>query len=634
MSISEQPELVSIFDGLNEKQKEAVCCDKGIVRVNAGAGTGKTKVLISRLAFLIKNGVPVEKILSVTFTNKAAGEMKDRAKKMLNTMNFTPLICTFHGFCCKLLKEEMSYLNWTSNSFTIMSEEDQDSCLEEIFENHRIHSKMPKYTFKRALRDIELYKEKNTEFYIDYMTNPSLNREFVPWDGKEWEDEKKLKTLIIKDYLKKQRQCCYLDFNDLIFFAIHLLKRFSEVKKRWNDQLDFIQVDEFQDVSRHQYELLQLLWGHQKYLFAVGDPDQNIYEWRGSKSEYFEDLEALAIRSNTSFQNIVLDENYRSGQPILNISNRMISRLKRASRKELHAVKNKSRNRPVYVRKETEAEELDWLSDQIKKLTESIQGKNIAVLTRVNSHIDRVARVLEKKDIRYRIICNQPFVKRKGIRDAIAFLSLIANQNDDIAFDRIINVPHRGMSESKRKILKQYSSEHNCSLFEALSQNLNEEAFSEDRMKEKMPDFQSEERSEYHPLFPSEFVNLISRMNKKSGKTKLIDILDCVLKESGYEQDMMLRGDEEQKDNIAELKSLIEKEEREAEENLDVQAFLAKIACEPKCDERDKKSKGKDDDNAVNLLTVHAAKGLEFKYVFIPFFNDEIFPQRKKGSSG
>ena len=161
MSISEQPELVSIFDGLNEKQKEAVCCDKGIVRVNAGAGTGKTKVLISRLAFLIKNGVPVEKILSVTFTNKAAGEMKDRAKKMLNTMNFTPLICTFHGFCCKLLKEEMSYLNWTSNSFTIMSEEDQDSCLEEIFENHRIHSKMPKYTFKRALRDIELYKEKN-----------------------------------------------------------------------------------------------------------------------------------------------------------------------------------------------------------------------------------------------------------------------------------------------------------------------------------------------------------------------------------------------------------------------------------------------------------------------------------------
>ena len=577
---------MDLFEQLNEKQLEAVKETEGYVRVIAGAGSGKTKLLVSRYAYLVKEyGIDSANILCVTFTNKAAGEMRRRIRELIGAEYDTGLICTYHGFCARLLREDPHKL-FFSKGFQIIDVSQQKALLAEIYQKFEL--KLDHASFEDILKKIGLFKSKTD--YVPRFCSPEpcciLSSAPSTQDG-----------MIIEEYLQRQKATYALDFNDLMSFTLYLLENDSEVREKWQDRLNYIQVDEFQDSSRRELELVNHLSGKYKNLMIVGDPDQNIYEWRGSDVKLLVDFDKF----HTPTQTIFLNRNYRSTPQILTCANCLIERNEFRLKKDLYT-KSPLGAEVRHYHSKSDEEENKVIAREIRSMV--LKGEyaysDIAVLYRSGF----LSRVVEKKlnecGIPYEIYGGVRFYQRMEIQDMIAYLKLIAF-DDDLSLKRIINTPRRKFGRTKMAALESmYEREHGESLFRTLKKHLHE------------------------PIFSGigDFVRFIESVREASESLRICDIVNRVASGSGYEEYIRTLGDEERLENLSEFKRIANEFEKNFGEDLTLNQFLQQIALQS----------GEDEDkprDAVKLMTIHASKGLEFPVVFIVGFTEGIFPSAK-----
>lgn len=580
------PTEIDLFKDLNGNQVAAVKATEGMVRVVAGAGSGKTRVLAHRYAYLVNNlGIAPANILCATFTNKAAQEMRNRIAKLVSAGNVNDFVCTIHGLCVRILRKEIYRIGYPKN-FTIMDEEDQKSLAKEVFKEFFLDSTV--VTTKQFLYDVHLLKMGGTEeksghdYYIESIILP---------DGKA--DPGNITPEIA--YIKKQHKSFLLDFEDLIWFTFYILNHYEEARVYWQNQLNYIMLDEAQDCGIEEWPIIKLLGEKHKNIFIVGDPDQCIYEWRGVKIDDF-----LYFPAETD---IILNENYRSIPNILDVANSIIAHNKRRIKKDLLTRKTGT-TQAIHFHGKTEIEEYEWIAEQIGRLKKhGCKGNEIAILYR-SSHLSRgVEQALMRKNIKYEVWGGIRFFERREIKDALCYLMLIANQNN-LSFKRVVNTPGRLFGPASIEKLEQLAVEENTTLFAALK---NHQDASFIMKRDEM----------------SEFVRLIDECKSFIGKKPILDILDYVLKQSGYID--LLRKDEDQDriDNLNELLLSVKYYQETHEENaMDVDAYLQDIALYTNMD-------FKKEESSVKLMTIHQAKGLEFPYVFVCGLSEGLFPSAR-----
>lgn len=576
----------NFIDELNEQQKEAVTTTEGYVRIIAGAVTGKTKALTYRYAYLVDElGISTSNILCVTFTNKAAREMSKRIRQMIGDSD-TGYICTFHGFCVKLLREDIHAINYPQN-FVVMDSEDTEDILKTVYENAHIQSRT--YTFDMARDHISAMK--NEMQHIAYLADISNDRLLA-----EYEKASDIPEKVFLGYLYEQKKVYGLDYDDLITIALHILRTDAEKCRKWQERMMYVMVDEFQDVSGNQYALAEILSGYHRNLFIVGDPDQTIYTWRGARIEYI--LEFDKNHENT--QTIFLDTNYRSTPDILAVSNSLIEKNRNRLPHRLVAVKP-SEARPLYVHSRTTGDEAQWVTNEIKRLVEAgTKYSDIAVLYRSHFVSRSIEEAFIKTKIPYILYSGTEFYKRKEIKDVLAYLRMVAYA-DDLSFCRVINEPKRNFGKKRMSMLKSYCETHRCSLYSGL----------QDLLEEKT----------VKSTGASAFVDIIENFRKTYKEKSLSDLVTELMAATGYEVMLRQAGEQERLDNLAELKQSIDEYEKTSGEENTLEEYLQSIALYTNNDrEKDKDS--------VTMMTIHTAKGLEFPYVFVCGVNEGIFPSK------
>ncbi|MDE7205267.1 MAG: UvrD-helicase domain-containing protein [Lachnospiraceae bacterium] len=577
--------MADLLENLNDKQREAVLETEGYVRVIAGAGSGKTKLLVSRYAYLVQEyGIDSSNILCVTFTNKAAGEMKRRIRALIGSEYDFGLICTYHGFCNRLLRENPEKL-FLNKQFQIIDNQQQKAILGEIYQKYEL--KLDYASFESILRKIRYAKKDGT--YVTKLCNPQPCQ--ILHEIKKQDDH------IIEEFLQRQKATYSLDFQDLIAFAIHLLETDAEVREKWQNRLNYIMVDEFQDSSKVEMRLLDILSDRYHNLMIVGDPDQNIYEWRGSDVGLLVDFD----KDHEPTQTIILNQNYRSTPQILKCANTLIEKNQQRVKKDLFT-KNAAGAPVIHYHSRNDSEEMDHVIENIKKLHASggFRYSDFAIIYR-SSFLSRVVeKKLVEKNIPYEIFGGVRFYQRMEVLDILAYLKLIA-YDDDICFRRIVNTPRRRFGRAKMNFLEGLKASDR-SLFAALSMHL--------------------ETKEFQNSEAAEFVHFIDSMRKRYQEMRISDIVNEVTGNSGYEAYIREMGDEERLDNLAEFKRIANEFEREFGENLSLEEFLQQIALQSGEDREDQK-------DTVKLMTIHSSKGLEFPAVFILGFTEGVFPSSK-----
>ena len=587
---------MNYLEGLNETQLEAVSETEGYVRVIAGAGSGKTKLLVCRYAYLVKEyGIAASNILCVTFTNKAAGEMKRRIRALIGDENETSLVCTYHGFCARLLREDADKL-FLTKSFQIIDTAQQKTILGEIYQKREL--KLDYASFEKILKVIGEYKTKHYLEYVPRMCSP----ENIPIQTglQTLEDE------IVEEYMQRQKAIGALDFHDLISFALCLLETDPDVRQKWQERLNYIQVDEFQDSSGREMHLIDILSGGYGNLMIVGDPDQNIYEWRGSDVKLLVEFD----KTHPPTKTIILNRNYRSTPEILQCANTLIDHNTLRLKKDLYTRAPNGADVLHYHSKSDEDETriiADIISQSVRNNTRKFS--DYAVLYRSGFLSRVVENRLVERSIPYEIYGGVRFYQRMEVLDVIAYLRLIAF-NDDLSFKRIINKPRRRFGRAKLTALEELresdlqlfcQSEKPC-LFEALSAHAHESPF-------KNSDAPG-------------FVQWVEGIRRDAEGMPITDIVNRVTTETGYEQYIRELGDEERYENLMEFKRIADEFERSFGEQLTLPEFLQQIALQA----------GEDTDrerDAVKLMTIHAAKGLEFPAVFLVGLTEGIFPSSK-----
>ncbi len=572
----------NIFEKLNDKQIETVTSTEGYVRIIAGAGSGKTKTLTHRYAYLVEAaGIHPGNILCVTFTNKAAGEMKRRVRSLVGDGCDTSLITTYHGFCVRVLREDAGKLFYPQN-FRILDEGEQKKILEEIYSELEI--KLDRASFESILEKV--HEKKLDEEYVSMF----ISGEFGVKSGDASDDN------IIRMYMQREKKVFGLDFDDLICFTFALFKSHPDVLAKWQDRLHYIQVDEFQDSSKRELRLISMLASVHKNLFVVGDPDQNIYEWRGADMSILVDFDKTFAGCET----VILNRNYRSTENILRCANTLIAKNKNRIPKDLFTVGNIGTD-VVAFHSKSERDEGGQIAGEIKKLVKNdgFSYRDIAILYR-SGFLSRFAeQALSHAGIPYEIYGSTRFYDRMEIRDCIAYLTLIVI-NDDKAFIRVVNTPKRMFGKTKLEKLKSIAEYDNISLYEALLRNID------------LPEFR---RSTVE-----QFVQLIEMMRAKYKNMTVSEVVSETLERSGYEKYIRENGSMERLDNIAEFKRSCVDEERGRGEEYSLEEFLADIKLKTDMDtEEDKRDK-------VKLMTIHASKGLEFPVCFVCGLTDGIFP--------
>lgn len=571
-----------IAKNLNDRQLKAITTTEGFVRIIAGAGAGKTKALTSRYAYIIEAlGISPCNIFCVTFTNKAAQEMRNRVKRLVGEGKDTSYISTYHGFCVRVLREDINKILFPKD-FIIMDVEDQKIILREIYNDLNITTKDIKY--KEILKVIEKNKE-NLE-YVKLVANTDEDFEIS--------NDEFLNDRIFKAYLKKQKKNFALDFNDLINYTFFIFEEYPKVLEKWQERLHYIQVDETQDSSNKQFALVEMLSNKHKNLFVVGDPDQTIYEWRGAKPEILVNFDKIYPNSKT----IILDENYRSTPEILTVGNSIIKNNKLRVEKEMFT-KNKNGIKVVHFHGKNELEEGSWIVNTIKKLQESgVSLKDIAILYRANYVSRYIEQSLIREDIRYSIFGGVRFFERKEIKDSLAYLRLIL-LGDDISFLRVYNEPRRGLGKKFIENLSKKASDENITLYNALRNNLSHKNFNI--------------KGAYS------FVELIESSRQKIKELSVSDLLQYVLDKSEIIKQLREEGDEDRLENIKELISSIIFYETESGGTFSLNDYLQEIALYTDMD-------FKEDKNWIKLMTIHTSKGLEFPYVFLCGVSEGILP--------
>lgn len=581
--------MENILQGLNASQLEAVTSTEGFIRVIAGAGSGKTRALARRFAYLVNEiGILPGNILCVTFTNKSANEMRQRIHNLTGD-NDTGYISTFHSFCVSVLQEDSHALQYPK-SFLVLDNSDIDSMLKIIYEGRGLT--LRNMTFSKARDMIEIRKLiKEPEYYLD-MLNMSLDTL-----RQKYLTATEPSDIIFYGYLYQEKKCFGLDYNDLIKFTLYIFEQNEAVKIKWQQRLEYIMIDEFQDIDELQYKLMSVLCGYHKNLFIVGDPDQTIYTWRGANVCYLLDFDKIF----PSVKTIMMMQNYRSTPQIVSVVNDLIDKNKFRIKKNLMPTIADGR-KVICHHADTSEREAMWIAEQIQALHgEGTSYREITVLYRAHYITRIVEEVFLREKIPYAIYSGVQFFNRMEIKDALAYLRLIAYK-DDLAFLRVVNVPKRNLGERRIKFLQEYAVKHQCSLYIALETNLDNEIFKGTKA--------------------AQFVALIENFAANYAERQISELLAAILNESGYEKMLRTEGSQERLDNLAELKQSVYEYETSCGEESTLEHYLSHVALFTNNDAADNSDK-------VKLMTVHSAKGLEFPYVFLCAMNEGVFPSKK-----
>mgnify|MGYP002610840195 FL=1 len=581
--------MENILQGLNASQLEAVTSTEGFIRVIAGAGSGKTRALARRFAYLVNEiGILPGNILCVTFTNKSANEMRQRIHNLTGD-NDTGYISTFHSFCVSVLQEDSHALQYPK-SFLVLDNSDIDSMLKIIYEERGLT--LRNMTFSKARDMIEIRKLiKEPEYYLD-MLNMSLDTL-----RQKYLTATEPSDIIFYGYLYQEKKCFGLDYNDLIKFTLYIFEQNEAVKIKWQQRLEYIMIDEFQDIDELQYKLMSVLCGYHKNLFIVGDPDQTIYTWRGANVRYLLDFDKIF----PSVKTIMMMQNYRSTPQIVSVVNDLIDKNKFRIKKNLMPTIADGR-KVICHHADTSEREAMWIAEQIQALHgEGTSYREITVLYRAHYITRIVEEVFLREKIPYAIYSGVQFFNRMEIKDALAYLRLIAYK-DDLAFLRVVNVPKRNFGERRIKFLQEYAVKHQCSLYIALETNLDNEIFKGTKA--------------------AQFVALIENFAANYAERQISELLAAILNESGYEKMLRTEGSQERLDNLAELKQSVYEYETSCGEESTLEHYLSHVALFTNNDAADNSDK-------VKLMTIHSAKGLEFPYVFLCAMNEGVFPSKK-----
>lgn len=585
---------MEFLNDLNTRQREAVTSTEGRIRVIAGAGTGKTKALTYRYAYIVNElGIDPANILCLTFTNKAAQEMRNRIASLVHSGDYNDFVCTIDGFCVKMLRRDIYRLGFPKD-FRILDEEDSKAVAKACMDELGI--KRTEKTVKDFLAGISAAKDLND--YIDtYMLPGSCPPAAAAGAGaadNAASPAAPSPASCMAAYTRRQMKDYALDFDDIENFAIYLLENFPEVKDYWQGQLNYIMVDEAQDCNADNWEIIEKLAARHHNLFVVGDPDQCIYEWRGARPSRFVDF--------ASDKDIVLDENYRSTPNILDIANCVISNNINRIPKTLFTLAADGL-KVVHYHGKTEKEEAEWIVGQIKRLVE--EGSKLSAIAMLyrSSYLSGVLeQELLAEHIPYAIWGGTRFYERKEIKDALSYLRLVADENDDLAFRRVINVPARGLG---KKFLADLEDSGEASLMQDLR------------------NYCSSGRSGRNTAGASAFLEIIDSARSVAVESGISDLMNFLLDKSGLKKLYREDQDEDRLENIDELvKSMRFYEESHEGLEISLSDYLQDIALYSNADYRK-------ESDTVKMMTIHQAKGLEFPHVFITGLSEGIFPSMR-----
>lgn len=578
-----------ILEGLNEQQRQAVTTTEGFIRVIAGAGSGKTRALSHRFAYLVNEiGIMPANILCVTFTNKSANEMKQRIRRLTGDSD-TGYISTFHSFCVSVLQEDINAVQYPK-SFLVLDNADIDAMLKIIYEERGLT--LRHMTFSKARDMIEIRKIfKEPEYYEHMIALPldELRQKYL--DAMEADD------IIFWGYLYQQKKCFGLDYNDLIKYVLYIFSVNEAIRLKWQKRLEYIMIDEYQDIDELQYRLMKVLCAYHKNLFIVGDPDQTIYTWRGASVRYILDFD----KEFPDVRTIMMMANFRSTPQIVAVANSLIGHNKNRIKKDLLPVLPDGA-KAIYHHARTAQAEAKWVACEIKELVNNgVSLGDIAILYRAH-YISRILEeVLLKEEVPYKIYSGVQFFGRMEIKDALSYLRLIAYK-DDLSFLRVVNVPKRNIGERRMKFLQDYAAQNQCSLYNAFGRTIDNEIFKNTKAQR--------------------FLALIERFTASYQDLPVSELLNAILDQSGYEAMLRTEGSQERLDNLAELKQSVYEYEISCGEECTLEDYLAHVALLTNTDAFSGK-------NAVKLMTVHTAKGLEFPHVFLCGLEEGVFPSRK-----
>ena len=579
------------LENLNDKQREAAMYTEGALLILAGAGSGKTSTMTRRIAYLVdEKGVSPYNILAVTFTNKAAREMEERVEEILGS-NSRMWIMTFHAACLRMLRMDGDRLGYT-NSFAVYDPVDQKSIVKNLLKEYEIDEK--KFTPNSILSNISKAKEQEI--------GP---REFEENAG-DFRDETVAK--VYRGYERILSRNNAMDFDDLILNAVRLLKENPDVLEKYQERFRYIMVDEYQDTNQLQYKLISLLAKKYGNICVVGDDDQCIYQWRGADIRNILNFEKEFPKAKV----VKLEQNYRSTANILEAAHSVISNNKQRKRKKLWTDASQG-EKIQYHRLESDYREAGYIAQEIGYMVQ--QGENyrdFAILYRTNAQSRNFEDSLAQRRIPYRVIGGLRYYDRMEIKDMIAYMRLVANPMDDIAFDRVVNSPKRGIGKATMDKIKSVANYCEKSIFQYVE-------------SEAIADTLSGKASRGM----NEFLEIIREYSEEKENLRVSDIYEGLLIKSGY-----LKALEDQRtaeadgriENLMEFKSVIyEFENRDSKLELD--EFLEKLALLSDVDNHDSEA------NAVTLMTMHSAKGLEFPYVFMPGMEDGLFPSWRSRDS-
>ena len=578
-----------LLSRLNDAQREAVTTTEGFVRVIAGAGSGKTRALSHRFAYLVRAlGILPGNILCVTFTNKSAAEMRQRIHRLTGDSD-TGWINTFHGFCVSILREDSHAVNYPK-SFMVLDNQDINAMLKLIYDERGLTLRDMSFGDARDMIEIQkLFKK--PDYYLDMVGQSleALHRKYL--------DARSTQDIIFYGYLYQEKKCFALDYNDLIKFSLYIFASFPEIRKKWQSRLEYIMIDEFQDIDQLQYELMEVLCGYHKNLFVVGDPDQTIYTWRGANVKYLLDFD----RNFPGTKTIMMMENYRSTPEILAAANSLIGKNKNRIKKEL--IPRLPSGAPVRCyHAQTQDSEAKWIADTVAALHDAgTPWGDCAVLYRAHYVTRALEAALLDAEIPFTIYSGVQFYDRAEVKDALSYLRMAVSQ-DDLSFLRIVNAPKRNMGQRRIAFLQSYAAEHGTTLYAALRRTLDDEVFKGTKA--------------------AAFVALIEQFSALAATLSVSELLSRLLDRSGYELALRTEGSQERLDNLAELKQSVHGFEISCGEEADPQSYLAHVALYTAGDLADRGER-------VKLMTVHAAKGLEFPHVFLCGMNEGIFPSRR-----
>ena len=621
--------LERVRSRLDKEQLEAVETTEGYVRVVAGAGSGKTKTLTHRYLYLVKEmGISPANILCVTFTNKAAAEMKKRIRSILGGDD-SGYISTFHGFCVRFLREEIHVLNYPKE-FMILDEDDQKSLLRKAYADLGFSLKDLKIS---SVLDFVGGRKANDLDYVSLFAElPSENEAAKDrlLELSDAADDKWMK--IYYRYLYEQKKNYALDFDDLILVTLYILQNFPEQLDKWRKRMMYVMVDEYQDIDGQQYQLADLLSSYHKNLFVVGDPDQTIYGWRGADVNRILEFDQFHKGTKT----ILLQNNYRSTPSILKVPDAVIKNNKFRIEKVLRPMRVGGKT-PVFYHAKNTREEAKWIVERIQNAVQSAGGmhyKDIAVLYRMHSQSRSVEEALMAENIPYKVYSGVGFYQRKEIKDVICYLRMLVYA-DDLSFLRTVNTPKRQFGPRKISILQAFADARGVGLYEALLEIVSEAGLLNDVARDisSQAELSSVGNDRQKIDFDCkgflarsnvvEYVKLIEKYRSCYRDMSVSEILAKILRETNYEEMLRLDGDEDRLDNLAELKQGILEFENYYEEDASLDEYLQNIVLFTNVDE-DAEQKDR-----VQLMTIHNAKGLEFPYVFVCGLNEGFFPVKR-----